>query len=211
MKLRGLRQARQRQGLSISQLAEMTGLRRESISRFEHGQEEPQPYALRRLATVLETSLAELGGLSADEASVISKSASGRVWLLRKCPLLLQQAAKHIEASPRGGKPRTRHPGGPFIGMPGLSVVCWFWYGGTCGAAYSCAAPSSFISSERSSSVCLVSRGLLMTLDVPPVGRSCLGGSSSASWKMLTRRWRDSASSVSCAIDVCIWLMLRVV
>jgi len=63
MKLRGLRQARQRQGLSISQLAEMTGLRRESISRFEHGQEEPQPYALRRLATVLETSFAELGGL----------------------------------------------------------------------------------------------------------------------------------------------------
>ncbi|GEM_PF-1002060 len=86
MKLRGLRQARQRQGLSISQLAEMTGLRRESISRFEHGQEEPQPYALRRLATVLETSLAELGGLSADEASVISKSASGRVWLLKEVP-----------------------------------------------------------------------------------------------------------------------------
>ena len=53
MKLRGLRQARQRQGLSISQLAELTGLRRESISRFEHGQEEPQPYALRRLAAVL--------------------------------------------------------------------------------------------------------------------------------------------------------------
>jgi transcriptional regulator with XRE-family HTH domain len=70
MKLRGLRQARQRQGLSISQLAEMTGLRRESITRFEHGQEEPQPYALRRLATVLETSLAELGGVPAAEAKV---------------------------------------------------------------------------------------------------------------------------------------------
>jgi transcriptional regulator with XRE-family HTH domain len=70
MKLRGLRQARQRQGLSISQLAEMTGLRRESISRFEHGQEEPQPYALRRLATVLETPLAELGGLPVAEVKV---------------------------------------------------------------------------------------------------------------------------------------------
>ena len=70
MKLRGLRQARQRQGLSISQLAEMTGLRRESISRFEHGQEEPQPYALRRLAAVLETSLAELSGLPVAEPKV---------------------------------------------------------------------------------------------------------------------------------------------
>ncbi len=70
MKLRGLRQARQRQGLSISQLAEMTGLRRESISRFEHGQEEPQPYALRRLSAVLETPLAELSGLSVTESKV---------------------------------------------------------------------------------------------------------------------------------------------
>ncbi len=68
MKLRGLRQARQRQGLSISQLAELTGLRRESISRFEHGQEEPQPYALRRLAQVLETSLADLYGAPAPAA-----------------------------------------------------------------------------------------------------------------------------------------------
>jgi transcriptional regulator with XRE-family HTH domain len=74
MMLRGLRQARQRQGLSISQLAEMTGLRRESISRFEHGQEEPQPYALRRLSTVLETPLAELCGLPAAEAKAHSMS-----------------------------------------------------------------------------------------------------------------------------------------
>lgn len=63
MRLRGLRQVRQRQGLSISQLAEITGLRRESISRFEHGQEEPQPYAVRRLAEALEASPAELYGL----------------------------------------------------------------------------------------------------------------------------------------------------
>jgi transcriptional regulator with XRE-family HTH domain len=74
MKLRGLRQARQRQGLSISQLAEMTGLRRESISRFEHGQEEPQPYALRRLSTVLETPLAELLGMPEARAPVSALS-----------------------------------------------------------------------------------------------------------------------------------------
>lgn len=67
MRLRGLRQARQRQGLSISQLAEMTGLRRESITRFEHGQEEPQPYALRRLSLALGASTAELAGLAPKE------------------------------------------------------------------------------------------------------------------------------------------------
>ncbi len=82
MKLRGLRQARQRQGLSISQLAEMTSLRRESISRLEHGQEEPQPYVLRRLATVLETSPAELCGASGDEAGAVPQATRRRGWLL---------------------------------------------------------------------------------------------------------------------------------
>ena len=86
MKLRGLRQARQRQGLSISQLAEMTGLRRESISRFEHGQEEPQPYALRRLATVLETSPTELCGVAAEGASTPSNPTKGRGWVLKDLP-----------------------------------------------------------------------------------------------------------------------------
>jgi transcriptional regulator with XRE-family HTH domain len=63
MKLRGLRQARQRSGLSISQLAELTGLRRDTITHLEHGKEEPQPYVLRRLASALSTSTAELLGL----------------------------------------------------------------------------------------------------------------------------------------------------
>ena len=62
MKLRGLRQVRQRSGLSLGQLAEMTGLRRETIARFEHGKEEPQPYAIHRLAAILETSVADLSG-----------------------------------------------------------------------------------------------------------------------------------------------------
>ena len=60
MKLRGLRQARQRSGISIGQLAEATGLRRETIAHLEHGQEDPQPYVLRRLATVLGVSPDEL-------------------------------------------------------------------------------------------------------------------------------------------------------
>ena len=80
MKLRGLRQARQRQGLSISQLAEMTSLRRETITRFEHGQEEPQPYALRRLSSVLETSPEELCGLSPAETSATSKVSTASEW-----------------------------------------------------------------------------------------------------------------------------------
>lgn len=64
MKLRGLRQARQRSGLSISQLADLTGLRRDTITHLEHGKEEPQPYVLRRLASTLSTSTAELAGLT---------------------------------------------------------------------------------------------------------------------------------------------------
>ena len=62
MKLRGLRQVRQRSGLSLGQLAEMTGLRRETIARFEQGKEEPQPYAIHRLAAILESSVTELTG-----------------------------------------------------------------------------------------------------------------------------------------------------
>ena len=69
MKLRGLRQARQRSGLSISQLAELTGLRRETITHLEQGKEEPQSYALRRLAAALSTSTAEIVGVSVLESS----------------------------------------------------------------------------------------------------------------------------------------------
>jgi transcriptional regulator with XRE-family HTH domain len=64
MKLRGLRQARQRSGLSLGQLAAMTGLRRETITHLEQCREEPQPYALRRLAMALGASDDELAGLS---------------------------------------------------------------------------------------------------------------------------------------------------
>ncbi|HEY7985068.1 MAG TPA: helix-turn-helix transcriptional regulator [Ktedonobacterales bacterium] len=59
MRLRGLRQARQRRGLSIGQLAEAVGLRRETITHLEHGREDPQPYVVRRLEAAL--------GVSADE------------------------------------------------------------------------------------------------------------------------------------------------
>ena len=71
MKLRGLRQARQRRGLSISQLAELTDLRRDTITHLEHGKEEPQPYVLRRLASALSTTTSELLG-----AAIIEPRAS---------------------------------------------------------------------------------------------------------------------------------------
>ena len=74
MKLRGLRQARQRSGLSISQLAELTGLRRETITHLEQGKEEPQSYALRRLAAALSTTTAEIVGVSVFESSVTPAS-----------------------------------------------------------------------------------------------------------------------------------------
>lgn len=64
MKLRGLRQARQRSGFSISQLAELTGLRRETITHLEHGKEDAQPYVARRLAAALGATMADLHGVA---------------------------------------------------------------------------------------------------------------------------------------------------
>ena len=49
-----LRNLRQRKGLSIGQLAIMTGIRRDTIAHFESGREDPQPYQLRLLARILE-------------------------------------------------------------------------------------------------------------------------------------------------------------
>jgi DNA-binding XRE family transcriptional regulator len=60
MRLRGLRQVRQRRGMSIGQLAEAVGLRRETIAQLEHGREDPQPYMVRRLETALGVTAEEL-------------------------------------------------------------------------------------------------------------------------------------------------------
>ena len=49
-----LRILRQRKGLSIGQLASLTGIRRDTISHLESGSQDPQPYQLRLLARVLE-------------------------------------------------------------------------------------------------------------------------------------------------------------
>ncbi len=51
--LPNLRLLRQRKGLSLGQLAEMTGLRRDTIAHLENGREDPQPYHVRLLARVL--------------------------------------------------------------------------------------------------------------------------------------------------------------
>ncbi len=55
-----LRHLRQTRGLSLGQLAEMTGLRRDTIAHLENGREDPQPYHIRLLARVLEVSSMEL-------------------------------------------------------------------------------------------------------------------------------------------------------
>lgn len=49
-----LRVLRQRKGLSLGQLADLTGIRRDTITHLENGREDPQPYHLRLLARVLE-------------------------------------------------------------------------------------------------------------------------------------------------------------
>jgi predicted transcriptional regulator len=48
-----LRVMRQRHGLSLGQLADMSGLRRDTISHLEDGREEAQPYHVRMLARAL--------------------------------------------------------------------------------------------------------------------------------------------------------------
>ncbi len=70
MKLRGLRQARQRRGLSISQLAELADVRRDTITHLEHGKEEPQPYVLRRLTIALSATTSELLGVTSMDSAV---------------------------------------------------------------------------------------------------------------------------------------------
>lgn len=51
--LPNLRQVRQRQGLSLGQLAMMSGLRRDTITHLETGRAEAQPYHVRILARTL--------------------------------------------------------------------------------------------------------------------------------------------------------------
>ncbi len=63
MRARGipnLRVLRQRQGLSLGQLANLSGLRRDTITSLEAGREEPQPYHVRILARVLGVPTLEL-------------------------------------------------------------------------------------------------------------------------------------------------------
>jgi len=55
-----LRILRQRKGLSLGQLADLTGIRRDTITHFENGREDPQPYQLRLLARVLDVPQLEL-------------------------------------------------------------------------------------------------------------------------------------------------------
>jgi DNA-binding XRE family transcriptional regulator len=55
-----LRSLRQRKGLSLSQLADMTGIRKDTITHLENGREDPQPYHLRMLARALDVQQPEL-------------------------------------------------------------------------------------------------------------------------------------------------------
>ncbi|HJT57628.1 MAG TPA: helix-turn-helix transcriptional regulator [Ktedonobacteraceae bacterium] len=55
-----LRTVRQRKGLSLGQLADLTGIRRDTITHLETGREDPQPYQLRLLARVLNVPQLEL-------------------------------------------------------------------------------------------------------------------------------------------------------
>jgi len=55
-----LRVLRQQRGISLGQLATLTGLRRDTITHLENGREDPQPYHVRLLARVLEVQAFDL-------------------------------------------------------------------------------------------------------------------------------------------------------
>lgn len=64
MKLGGLRHVRRRRGLSIGQLAQLSGLRRELIFHLERGIEDAQPYMVKRLASLLAAGPEHLMGVN---------------------------------------------------------------------------------------------------------------------------------------------------
>jgi transcriptional regulator with XRE-family HTH domain len=55
-----LRLLRQRKGLSLGQLANLSGLRRDTITHLETGREELQPYHVRILARALDVATLDL-------------------------------------------------------------------------------------------------------------------------------------------------------
>ncbi len=55
-----LRILRQRKGLSLGQLAALSGLRRDTISHLENGREDAQPYHVRILARALDVAAFDL-------------------------------------------------------------------------------------------------------------------------------------------------------
>jgi len=59
--------ARKRRGLTLTRLAELTGLSTRSISLYENGHQEPSEETLRQLAEVLGVSLAFLGAPDVEE------------------------------------------------------------------------------------------------------------------------------------------------
>src|ERR1700733_6478067 len=59
--------ARKRRGLTLTQLAGLTGLSTRSISLYENGHQEPAPDTLRQLALELDVSPGFLGAADVDE------------------------------------------------------------------------------------------------------------------------------------------------
>jgi transcriptional regulator with XRE-family HTH domain len=55
-----LRTLRQHKGLSLGQLADLTGIRRDTITHLENGREDPQPYQVKLLARALDVPQLEL-------------------------------------------------------------------------------------------------------------------------------------------------------
>jgi transcriptional regulator with XRE-family HTH domain len=59
--------ARKRRGLTLTKLAQLTGLSTRSLSLYENGHQTPSEETLRGLAAMLDVSVAFLGGTDLEE------------------------------------------------------------------------------------------------------------------------------------------------
>jgi len=71
-----IRQLRQRRDLSMAQLAELAGLSRQQIWKYETGRDQPHVQSLRRLADALGVTLEALLPTNAPPTSKPSRTAS---------------------------------------------------------------------------------------------------------------------------------------
>ena len=71
-----VKRLREQRALSLSDLAQMTGLSRVTINRIENGKQRPMPRTIRKLAEALSVTVEEL---TSEQASFLSTSWGNKI------------------------------------------------------------------------------------------------------------------------------------